>query len=541
MPNTAPKTVLEQLTIWMAAREDEHLEFKEAKNNFHFEKLVQYCCALANEQGGQMILGVTDRKPRRVVGTAAFENLERTKAGLTERLHLRIDTQEIAHPDGRVIVFHVPSRPIGMPVQFQGTFWMRSGEDLVGMTPDQLKRIFDEAVPDFSAEVLASATLAELDPQAIQEFRSRWHRKSGNDSLLTRTDAQLLDDAGLVTPDGITRAALILLGTPEGVRRHSAQSEVVFEYRSSEASIPHQERLEWTAGYLGFHDQLWAAINKRNERQPFRDGMFQLEIATFNEVAVREVVLNAISHRDYRRSGSVFVRQFPRKITVVSPGGLPTGMTLENILTRQDPRNRLIANALLLCGLIERSGQGMDLIYTSLIRESKAQPDFANTDDYQVSISLNGEVQNPEFLRFLEKVGQERLKLFSTEDFLILDAVEQRLPESLKARAVSLLDLGVLERTGRGKFVLARGFYEFAGRKGEYTRKRGLDHETNKALLFKHITDNALEGSRLSELDQVLPALSTRQVQLLLAELKVERKVHPKGSRNLSRWYPGPG
>ena len=66
MSNTTSKSTLEQLTIWMAAREDEHLEFKEAKNNFHFEKLVQYCCALANEQGGQMILGVTDRKPRRV-------------------------------------------------------------------------------------------------------------------------------------------------------------------------------------------------------------------------------------------------------------------------------------------------------------------------------------------------------------------------------------------------------------------------------------------------------------------------------------------
>ncbi len=81
---------------------------------------------------------------------------------------------------------------------------------------------------------------------SLREFRTRWHRKSGNDSLLTRTDAQLLHAAGLVTSDGMIRAALILLGTSEGVRRHLAQSEVVFEYRSSEASIPHQERLEWS-------------------------------------------------------------------------------------------------------------------------------------------------------------------------------------------------------------------------------------------------------------------------------------------------------
>jgi ATP-dependent DNA helicase RecG len=75
-----------QLEDWLAAREHEHLEFKEAKSNFHFKKLVKYCSALANEGGGSIILGVTDALPRRVVGSSAFPNLERTKAGLVEKL-----------------------------------------------------------------------------------------------------------------------------------------------------------------------------------------------------------------------------------------------------------------------------------------------------------------------------------------------------------------------------------------------------------------------------------------------------------------------
>src|SRR3989304_3599187 len=102
----------------MRSREDEHLEFKEAKENFHFEKLVKYCCALANENGGTMVFGVTDKQPRKVVGTRAFANLERTKAGIIERLHLRIEAEVIQHPDGRVVIFQVPSRPIGMPIQY---------------------------------------------------------------------------------------------------------------------------------------------------------------------------------------------------------------------------------------------------------------------------------------------------------------------------------------------------------------------------------------------------------------------------------------
>lgn len=61
-----------KIQAWMNAREDVHLEFKEAKTNFHFETLVKYCVALVNEGGGRMILGVTDRQPRTLVGSQAI-------------------------------------------------------------------------------------------------------------------------------------------------------------------------------------------------------------------------------------------------------------------------------------------------------------------------------------------------------------------------------------------------------------------------------------------------------------------------------------
>src|SRR5262245_11633726 len=88
--------------------ETEHIEFKEAKDNFHFETLAEYCCALANQGGGSMILGVTDGKPRQIVGTRAFDQPDRTKIGLFERLHWRIDVVEIVTREGRVLSFVVP-------------------------------------------------------------------------------------------------------------------------------------------------------------------------------------------------------------------------------------------------------------------------------------------------------------------------------------------------------------------------------------------------------------------------------------------------
>jgi ATP-dependent DNA helicase RecG len=535
---------VEKLQKWLDAKEDEHLEVKEAKTNFHFETLVKYCVALANEGGGKMILGITDKVPRTVVGSQAFQNLERTKAGLVERLRLRVDVEEIPHPDGRVLVFQVPSRPIGMPIQYEGAYWMRGGQDLAPMTPDALQRIFAEAGPDFSAEMCGLARVDDLDPTAVEVLRRLWQRKSPDQDIAARPMERLLADAELVVEGRLTYAALILLGTREALGKHLAQAEVVFEYRSNEAPGPAADRHEFRQGFLLVLDEIWRLINLRNDLQHFQQGFFVWDVPTFNERVVREAVLNAVSHRDYRHGGSVFVRQYPRRIEIVSPGGFPPGITPENILRQQNPRNRRIAEVLAKCGLVERAGQGFDLIFRESIRQSKPLPNFSHTDAHFVWLTLHGEIQDPEFLRFLEEIGQERMAAFSIDDFLVVDLVhhEQAVPDDLKSRVEHLLEQGIIERLGRGRgarLLLSQRFYRRLGKPGVYTRKRGLDRETNKALLCRHIQDNRNEGTRLQELMQVLPSLSRDQVQKLLQDLKFEGRIHTLGYTKGARWYPG--
>lgn len=534
---------LNQLQDLLGSRESEHLEFKEAKNSYEFEDLVKYCVALANERGGKFVLGISDKLPRKIVGSHAFPDVDQTKASVSDRLHLRVDAQVIQHTDGRVVVFEVPSRPIGMPIQYKGAYWMRSGQNLVPMTPDQLKRILDEAGPDFSAEIAKTATCADLDPVAIARFREMWKKKSGNSALENLTDVQLLTDAELLVDEAVTYGALILFGSGKALGRHLAQSEVVFEYRSSEASVQFQQRKEFREGFFLFDDELWKTINLRNEVQHYQEGLFVWDIQTFNEKVVREAILNAVSHRDYRLHGSVFVRQYPKKIDIVSPGGFPPGITPENILLRQSPRNRRIAEAFARCGLVERSGQGADRMFEECIKESKPRPDFAGTDDYQVSLTLKGEVQNPRFLMFLQQVTLEGFGPFTTQDLLVLDAVQrdEPVPQNLKDRLIFLKERGIVEVMGRGRGarpILSRRFYAFLGKKGVYTRKRGLDRETNKALLLQHIEHFKQEGSRLQDLLQVLPELTRSQVQKLLGELRAEGKVDVAGKTKSARWAP---
>ena len=72
---------------------------------------------------------------------------------------------------------------------------MRVGESLKPMTPDQLKKIFDENTPDFSAEICPGATVEDMDPIAIQSFRAKWRQKSGNPNIEKMSDTQLLTDS----------------------------------------------------------------------------------------------------------------------------------------------------------------------------------------------------------------------------------------------------------------------------------------------------------------------------------------------------------
>jgi ATP-dependent DNA helicase RecG len=534
-------TTPEQFQHWLEEPEGTRIEFKSAGTTFHFDKLLEYCVALANEGGGRIILGVTDRRPRTVVGTEAFAEPGRTEAGLHQRLGHRIHVEEYHHQGRRVLIVHVPARLPGTAWNLDGRYLKRAGDELTALGDAELKAIFAETSPDFSAEP-CPAILADLDPRAIAEFRTRWEQKTGNQRLLQTSDEQLLRDADLMDDGRILNAALILFGTPKALVRHLAQAEIIFEYRSAEAAGPAQARHEFREGFLLIHDTIWQQINLRNDRQSYQDGLFRNDIPTFDEAAVREAVLNAVAHREYRLGGSIFVRQYSRRLEIDSPGGFPPGITLENIIDEQNPRNRRLAESLARCGFVERAGQGMNLIFERMIRQSKALPSFAGSAEHSVRLHLDGLVRDPAFVRFLERVGAEQLRSFSTYDFLALDAIARDLPltEPLRRRLPALVEIGAVEMQGRGRgtrYFLSRALYDAIGRSGVYTRQKGLDHETNKALLVKHLEECGEKGAPMMELCQVLPAMPRRAIQQLLQELRKDRRAVLGGTRRWARWY----
>lgn len=248
----------------MEAQEGEGIQFKEAKNRFDFGEALRCCCALSNCGGGKLVFGISDKRPRQVVGSQAFEQPERTRKGLIDKLHIMVDFQVYEHEGKRVLVFEIAGRPVGLPVQADGVAWWYEGDSLIPMPETIRRRIYAEAGIDFSGTICVGATLDDLDPSAVDEFRNKWAEKSGNRRIMSLSQEQLLRDCeAVIDEDRITYAALALFGKRTALGKFLPQAEIVFEYRSSNASGPANQREEFRVGFFSCYNRLWELINLR--------------------------------------------------------------------------------------------------------------------------------------------------------------------------------------------------------------------------------------------------------------------------------------
>jgi len=442
----------ESIDELLNANEGEHYQFKEWKAKDDFREAARICCALANCGGGKFVLGVTDRRPRKVVGSSAFPQPERTRVDLINKLRINVDFYIYKHENGRVLVFNVASRPIGLPVQVDGGAWWYQGDSLILMPEDIRRSIYAEIEYDFSAEICSVADIDDLDDDAIESFRKKWIENSGNTRIATLSKVQLLRDCNAIADKGVTYAALVLFGKHTALLEHLPHAEIRFEYRSSETAGPAAQQEGFLCGFFNSFDRIWNLVNLRNDQQYYQDGFFVHPVSTFNEKVVREAVLNAVCHRDYRMGGNIFIRQYNNRIIIESPGGFPRGITIENILDRNSARNVRIANIFQLCGLVERAGQGMNLIFEQSIKEAKPLPDFGGSDAWFVKLTLNGKVHHPKMLSMLKKLDDDILKSMTTDDYILLAALYcgKGLDKIQISRFNRLIELGIVKHTEFG-------------------------------------------------------------------------------------------
>ncbi|MDZ7952430.1 ATP-binding protein [Nostoc sp. DedQUE09] len=374
---------LETLEKWLnAPAETENLEFKQAKQQFNKVDLLKYCVALANEGGGYLVFGVTNRPPRQVVGSQAFPSqtsLNEIKSRIVEKLGFRVDVTELAHPNGRVLVFEIPPRPLGQAYTFDGAYLMRSGEDLRPMTPDVLKKIFAEDQQDWfcqAARCDASPddVIALLDTQTYFELLKIPYPTT-RDAVLDRLQSQQLIK---LTAHGwtITNLAAILLAkkldafSPTLARK--APRVVIYE------GINKLKTRNDTTGIRGYavgFDGLVDFIHSAAPQNRFIEEVVREEVKMFPKQALRELIANALVHQDILATGtSVMIEMYSDRIEISNPGIPP--IKVERFIDENRSRNEQLANLMRLFHICEEKGSGIDKVVSAAEMFQLPAPDF---------------------------------------------------------------------------------------------------------------------------------------------------------------------
>jgi ATP-dependent DNA helicase RecG len=299
-----------------------------------------------------------------VVGTHAFEVPERTVARIHERLHLKITFDEVAHPDGRVLVFSAPSRPIGQPVAYEGRYLMRAGEELVGMTPDQLKRIFEEGQPDFidlPARMNCSEedVVTQLDIQSYFDLKDRPFPSTRKEALQTFVQKGFLQGG-----DGnytITNLGALLFAKKleqfEELKRKAVR--VIVYDGTTKSRIRDGKDITGTKGYAaGFEGLIDYIFDQLPASEEIATALRKTTHA-YPKKAIRELVGNAIVHQDFNERGSgITVEIFDDRVEITNPG-LPI-LELDRFIDENQSRNERFANAMRQLGICEERGHGID-------------------------------------------------------------------------------------------------------------------------------------------------------------------------------------
>lgn len=269
-------------------------------------------------------------------------------------------------------------------LKFEGVPLMRTGESLREMSDEEMFKILSEQEPDFSAKICEGLTMEDLDPDAIRVMKQKYAEKNENPGFEAVSDEQALSDLELLVDGKLNYAALVLLGKSKTIRKFLPQNNVVIEYRKDPASIQYDERQEFQQPLFLAVDRIWAYINQPslNPQIHISENAYIFDVKLFNKTTVREAVLNAITHRSMIVQNDVVIKQSPSEMTITNAGGFPVGVDKSNVLTvNSTPRSKRLAEVLQKTGLVEKSGQGVDKMFTNCIMESKPLPDYSANDN----------------------------------------------------------------------------------------------------------------------------------------------------------------
>jgi len=454
--------------------ESEKVEFK--KSTAQIERALRSICGFLNHKGGSVYFGISDKNE--LIGQSATDS---TLKSLSQKIRQKIKPEispeiKVLEIKGRKVIEARIKKGANKPYYLDGISYKRVSTESPPIAPEELESIIlKKNKIQWDSQICEEASLEDINWVIVKEFFIPKYESLAK-RRLAGTGKELLEALGCIKNNKPTNAGILLFGkNPEMFFRNSYIA--MARYRGTVESTERLDYKEFTGNifqqidnsdkYIKEHVAILSRLHPMNvERE---------DISEYPFFSIRELIINAVCHRDYSEKGSkIIIKIFNERINYYNPGGLPKGVTPENILKMQKSRNPVIANILSKVKYIEELGEG----WNKIINEFKThplRPEMPKVEDLKIatSVTIYKAVLNI-FERFKNILNERQIKLIkhlqmheyinSTEYAKIFGVTNRQAREDLSKMA----SLRLLIKEGKARLTKYKIYPEISGNIRKY-------------------------------------------------------------------------
>jgi len=531
--------------------ETQWLEFKLNKGSISNEEIGEYISSLSNgatlsnKPCGYLVWGVNDNT-RQPVGTN-FTFLGAKQGNQDLELWLRnllspsinIEIKEFNHQNKHFVILVIPAAN-GQPTHFKHKSYIRIGSNktILGNYPDLIRSIYN-STEDWSARTIPSATINDLEPNAIKIAREKFKENNQNSSYYREVDnwddLTFLDKAKINVNGKITNTSIILLGKPESSHYLLPSiAEITWKLDTEEKAYQH-----FGPPFILNTTEVLHRIRNVNYKFFPDNELLATTVSKYDSRSILEALYNCIAHQDYSLNSRIIVTEKIDSLIFSNAGSFFEGIPEEYSAGNKTPqryRNQWLANAMHNLSMIDRLGYGIFTLYKAQKERFFPLPDYDTTDKYKVLLHLYGHSINENYTKLL--IERKDLPLSTV---VLLDRVQKNLP--IPDNAIALLKKEGLIEGRKPHFFISSSIASITNDIASYTKNKAFDTLYYKDLIIKYLGKKKQASRKDIDsllMDKLSDILSPEKKRMKIKNILTSMSTMDKTIQNISNSKANP-
>ncbi len=543
--------------------EDKNIEYKAIQKirtgDKGFKELARECVAFANAQGGRIYIGIENKTL--TVGSHQVITIQEQNDAVSRIRSLcfsvAITSSDILSDENGSQYFIITVLPSTKTIAStsDGKIFVRIVDKCEPVRTEDIQRLAEEkgayqweinTTKYLKNDEAVMSNLRKFADGIRQSPRVKEHIKQLD-------DIEIAENYHLIDGEKLTNLGVLWIGTPK--QRAGICYPLTVQYIVYNALEEKVRKEEWHDLTMNPKELLLDIEQKAVEltySYEFPNGLFRKQIRHYNPKLLRELLVNAFAHRSFTISNDIMIQAYPDRLEISNPGGLPLGISKENILHTKHRRNPNMIEIMNAYELMEGEGSGYDLIYELNAKEAKLPPEV-NSSYNEFQVVQRAEIIDVDLLPLLDYVMQNyRLSqksfitfgIIARERNILSTQLTKQLQLSeddrLRSYIDKILEDGLVIKSGTKKATRLQINPQLINnaKANIKTSLKTLEPHVLKALIIEDLKKHP--GSKISDISSRIPDVGLPEIRKMVYSM-VDDELRTEGSRTDRRYFPKNG